>query len=506
MKEYDLVVIGTGVGLTVINQGLNQGWKCALIENNKIGGTCLLRGCIPSKMLVYPADVIRMAEHAKKVGIHLKLEKIDWKLIGKRMWEQINEGLEIDKGLSSVHTLDLYKGVGEFTGEYTMKVNKNDGSGDTEEFKGKRFVLASGGRPMVLPIEGIEETGYITSKSFFEDKFPEKPWKSLIIIGGSIVAVEFAHMFSAFGTKITIVKRSDRLVKTEEPEISKFLAKQFSKTMDLKLGYKPISAHKEKNMKVLTVEEISTGKKIELKAEEIMIAAGRKSNTDLLKVEKTGVDVDDKGWVRTNLYLETSKENIWAIGDANGKFQFRHKANHDAQICIRNVFGPPEKKKTVDYTAVPWAIFTHPQIAHVGMTEQQAIDAGHEIYVAINNYSSVAKGGAMGYEKGDDDDGFTKLIIDKSYQILGAHVVGPHAALLVQPFVYLMNAGFTCEPPDMKTTEHVDKIFKACPEGGTFMPLYNSMVIHPSLNEVTGWALGNMRPVNIKEQEHHHSH
>ena len=189
MKEYDLVVIGTGVGLTVLNQGLNHGWKCALVENNNIGGTCLLRGCIPSKMLVYPADVIRMAEHAKKIGIHLKLEKIDWKLIGKRMWEQINEGLQIDEGLSSIPALDVYKGVGEFTGEYSMKVNMNDGSGYSEEFKGKRFVLASGGRPMVLPIEGLEETGYITSKSFFEDKFPEQPWKSLIIIGGSIVAV-----------------------------------------------------------------------------------------------------------------------------------------------------------------------------------------------------------------------------------------------------------------------------------------------------------------------------
>ena len=506
LKEYDLVVIGSGVGLSILNQGFSMGLKIALVENNKFGGTCLTRGCIPSKMLVYPADVIKMAEHAKKIGINLKLEGFDWDLIGKRMWNQINESKGIEQGLSSA-PLDIYKGVGEFTGKYTMKVNMNDGSGFSKEFKGKKFVLASGGRPIVLPIQGLEEVGYITSKSFFEDKFPKNPWESLIIIGGGIVACEFAHIFSSFGTKITMVKRSNKLVKEEEPEISEFLAKQFGKYMDLKFGHKPISVRKENDMKILTLEEIATGKKVEIKAEEIFMAAGRKSNADLLKVKNTGIEVNPKGWIKTNEFLETNIENIWAIGDANGQYQFRHKANRDAEICLQNMFGSPENRIPVDYTAVPWAIFTYPQIAHVGMTEKQAIDAGHEIYVAINHYSGVAKGIAMGFETGADDDGFFKMVVDKSYKILGASAIGPNAAILIQPFVFMMNSGYECTPQNYpkEMANTLPKNLKACPNAGSFMPLYKSMIIHPSLNEVTGWSLGKLRPVNIKQQQHGHN-
>jgi dihydrolipoamide dehydrogenase len=170
---------------------------------------------------------------------------------------------------------------------------------------------------------------------------------------------------------------------------------------------------------------------------------------------------------------------------------------------VNNIFGPEEQKRSVDYSAVPWAIFTHPQIGHVGMTQEEAIESGHEIYVAMKNYSTVAKGFAMGFENEDDDNGFFKLIVDKSYKILGAHVVGPHAAVLVQPFVYLMNSGFTCEVPDTQDELNIPKLERACPEAGSFMPIYKSMVIHPSLNEVTGWAIGNLKPINIK-MEHHH--
>ncbi|MFX1352864.1 MAG: hypothetical protein ACFFGP_02765, partial [Promethearchaeota archaeon] len=152
----------------------------------------------------------------------------------------------------------------------------------------------------------------------------------------------------------------------------------------------------------------------------------------------------------------------------------------------------------------PWAIYSYLQIGHVGMTEAEAIEKGHEIFISLKNYSSVAKGFAMGFDQNDSDDGFVKLIVDKYYRILGAHVVGPHAAILVQPFVYLMNAGFTCPSPEFSEKSDIPKLARACPEGGSFMPIYKSMVIHPSLNEVTGWAIGSLRPVNIKMEHHHH--
>ena len=506
METYDLVVIGSGAGLNVLNVGLQVGMKCALIEDTKLGATCLTRGCIPSKVLVHPADLIREAQHAYKVGIQFNVEKIDWELISKRMWSQINESKEIEDGLSQVENLTLYKGIGEFIGDYEMEVKSVNGRENLGCFKGERFVIASGARSFIPPIDGLEDVGYITNRSFFGDKFPKQPWKSLIIIGGGVIAAEFAHIFSALGTEVTIIEMLPRLITTEEPEISRFIEQNFKKFMTVYTNHKAIKAREKKKLKTIIAQNMDNGEEIEVSAEEILIATGRRSNADLLKVEKTGVETDEKGWIKTNQYLETSKKNIWCIGDANGLYQFRHKANYEAEICVNNIYGPEEQKRFVDYSAVPWAIFTYPQVGHVGMTQAEAIEKGYEIYVAIKNYSTVAKGFAMGFENNDEDNGFFKLIVDKSYKILGAHIVGPHAAILVQPFVYLMNSGFTCSLPESHGERNIPKLERVCPEAGSFMPIYNSMVIHPSLNEVTGWAIGNLRPINIKMEHHEHHH
>lgn len=506
METYELVVIGSGVGLNVLNTGLQLGWNCALIEDTKMGGTCLTRGCIPSKVLVHPADLIRESQHARKVGITFNIENIDWDLIAKRMWSQIDESKMIDQGLSTVTNLTVYKGIGEFVGEYEMKVKDTKNGKELGHFKADRFVIASGARSFIPPIQGIEDMDFITNENFFGDSFPKKPWNSLIIIGGGVIAAEFAHIFSAMGTEVTIVEMLPRLVVTEEPEISELLEKSFSKHMKVLLKEKAVKIYRKKKQKAISIKNMETGKEKEIVAEEIFIAAGRRSNADLLKVENTGVETEERGWIKTNQYLETNKKNIWCIGDANGLYQFRHKANYEAEICTNNIFGPKDQKRSVEYFAVPWAIFTYPQIGHVGMTQTEAIEKGYEIYVALKNYSTVAKGFAMGFEAGQEDDGFVKLIVDKSYKILGAHVIGPHAALLVQPFVYLMNSGFTCSLPEYKDAKDLTKVERACPEAGSFMPIYHSMVIHPSLNEVTGWAIGNLKPVNIKMEHHEHHH
>jgi len=503
MESYDFVVIGSGAGLNILNTGLQMGLKCALLEDTKIGGTCLTRGCIPSKILVHPADLIREAQHASKVGVHFKVEKIDWDLISKRMWSQIDESKSMEKGLSSVPDLKLYRGVGEFIGEYEMVVKTGNGKSELGRFKGEKFVIASGARSFIPPIKGIEDVDYVTNENFFGEKYPEKPWKSLAIIGGGVIAAEFAHVFSALGTEVTIIEMLPRLVTTEEPEISEFLEKNFRKHMNVLVNHEAIEVKKKKKEKIIIVNDVKTEKTKEVRAEEIFVAAGRKSNADILKVEKTGVEFDNKGWIKTNEFLETTKKNIWCIGDANGLYQFRHKANYEAEICVNNIFG--QQKRAADYSSVPWAIFTYPQIGHVGMTEAEAIEKGHEILVAKKNYSSVAKGFAMGFTQDAEDDGFVKLIVNKYYKILGAHVVGPNAAVLVQPFVYLMNAGFTCSIPEKSEGEGIiPRESRACPEAGSFMPIYESMVIHPSLNEVTGWAIGNLRPVNVKHDHHEH--
>ncbi|MBD3195318.1 MAG: dihydrolipoamide dehydrogenase [Candidatus Lokiarchaeota archaeon] len=504
MKEYDFVVIGSGVGLSVLNTALNQELDCALIENDKVGGTCLTRGCIPSKVLVYPADVIREAQHAKKVGLDINIKDIDWNHISKRMWSQINEGKQIAKSLSQVDNLDLYRGKGEFSAEYEMSVFSEDNN-NIRDLKAKRFLIASGSRSLIPPIKGLDKAEYVTSETFFGEKFPKKPWESLIIIGGGIIAAEFAHIFSALGTKVSIIEMLPRLVSTEEPEVSEILENNFREYMDVYLNKKAVEVNRKKGKKIVVIEDTETKNKEEIKAEEILVAAGRRSNADLLKVENTGVDTDEKGWIITNEYLETSKERIWCIGDANGKYQFRHKGNYESELVTYNIFGPEDQKRRADYSSTPWAIFTYPQIGHVGMTQQEAIDKGHKIFIAKNKYSSVAKGFAMGIHEGEKADGLVKLVVDQSYSILGASVIGPSAAILIQPFAYLMNSGYQCQVPEEAPPDVIPKSERACPEAGSFMPIYNSMIIHPSLNEVTAWSLGNLQPVNI-EQKHHHQH
>ncbi|TFH30397.1 MAG: dihydrolipoyl dehydrogenase [Promethearchaeota archaeon] len=499
MEEFDLVVVGSGVGLTVVSQALNHGWKVALVEDSKFGGTCLTRGCIPSKVLVYPADVIREAEHASAIGISFSPIDIDWNKITQRMWSQIDESKQIEQSLSTAPSLKVFKGIGEFTGTYEMQVKLNATGKFSNKITGKRFVLASGGRSFVPPISGLTEVGYITTETFFGSKFPKKPWKSLTIIGGGVIAAEFAHIFSAMGTKVTIVEMLPRLVPTEEPEISQILKSAFEKHLTVYTHSKAVSVRKKDGLKVLTVENLDTHTTLDVTAEEILVAAGRQSNADWLQTEKAGIAMNNSNWINTNEFLETNVPNIWAIGDANGKFQFRHKANHDAEILTRNLFGQGEKSP-VDYSAVPWAIFTYPQIAHVGLTEQEAISQGYRIYTATKTYSSVAKGFAMGLT---EKDGLFKLVVNEDYRILGAHAIGPQAATLIQQIVYLMNAGFSCSQQDGFDIAQSDvKAAMACPEAGSFMPIYRSMVIHPSLNEVAGWALGNLRPVNISPHNH----
>ncbi len=409
----------------------------------------------------------------------------------------------MEKSLSNVPGLTFYKGVGEFIEEYKMRVQLADKS---VTFEGEKFVIASGARSFIPPIKGLEEVGYITNESFFGPKFPKKPWKSLAIIGGGIIAAEFAHLFSALGTKVTIIEMLPRLCTTEEPEISRFLETNFRRYMTVLLNKKAIGAEKKKGLKVITIEDTQSGKQSTVEAEEVLVATGRRANSDLLKVENTGVETDKRGWIKTNEFLETSKENIWCIGDANGRFQFRHTANYEGEICAHNLFADKNNRRAVDYSAVPWAIFTYPQVGHVGMTEAEAIEKGYRIYVAKQHYSATAKGFAMGFSPGAEDDGFVKLIIDESRKLLGAHVVGPHAAILVQPFVYLMNAGFVCSVTMPGEETPIPRMSRSCPEAGSFMPIYRSQIIHPSLNEVTGWAIGSLRPVNIEHEEYNPTH
>ncbi len=468
---------------------MEAGANCAIVEQAKFGGTCLNKGCIPTKMLAYPADLLREIEHAKKTGISVSSASVDWETLSGRMWKQIGVNRFVESHLQKAENVTVFKGTGTFTSPSTMTVTMPDGT--VEEFEAERFVIAAGARSLVPPIRGIEEAGYVVSESFFGDKFPKTPWKSLVLIGGGPIGVEFAHIFSALGTKVTLVQLTDRLLMPEEESVSEFVKQQFERNgIRVLTSAMAISAEKKGDLKIVTVRDMATKQEFAVEGEEIFLAAGVRTNGDSLGLDKANVETDAKGWIVTNEYLETSQKNIWALGDINGKFQFRHKANFEAEVLAHNLFQSGEKKK-VCYQTVPWAIFTNPQVAHVGMTEREAKAAGLKHHTAINHYSDVVGGRKMGFVDGDADDGFVKIIVDDEKKLLGVHIVGPHAAILVQPFVYLMNAGFKCRQNVEQKDKHagIAELRMMCPSLGTYEPIANSMVIHPSLNELTAWAL-----------------
>ena len=426
MKNYDVIVIGSGCGALISDEAASKGFKVAMIDKGPlIGGTCLNWGCIPSKMLIYVADRIVEIEEAKKLGVDAEVKNIDFHAVMERMRKSRQESqVHIREGIKEPKNLDFYEGECHFVSDYTLDVNGN-------KLQGENIFIASGSRPFTPPIKGLENIDYLTNESALELK--DRP-DSLIIIGGGYIAVEYGHFFAAMGTRVTILEMADRLVLSEEPEISEVLKSELSKRMGVHTNARAEEVKANRSgVSVVTVDKKS-GEKREFIAQKIMMAVGRRSNADLLKVENTGVDPDNRGFIKVNDYMETSKKNIYAVGDANGQQMFTHMANREAAIVVQNVFYGTKIK--IDYTAVPHAVYSHPQIASVGLREEEARE-NHEIIVGRTKYFDVAKGEAM-LEK----EGCAKVVVEKGTdKILGFHIIGPYAPELIQEVVNAMTSG-----------------------------------------------------------------
>ncbi len=444
MKNYDVIVVGSGSGMLIVDEATDHGLKVALVDKGPFGGTCLNTGCIPSKMLIYPADRIVEIQEAKKLGIGAETISVDFGFIMQRMRKSIYESQsQMRQALSQAENLDFYEGEGHFVGDYTIEVN-----GD--KIKGEYIFLASGSRPFIPPIKGVDSVDYLTNETLLQlEELPD----SLIIIGGGYIGVEFGHFFAAMGTKVTILEMMESLVPVEEPEIYELLKEQLRRRMDVYTNTQADEVKQESGKVRVAVKDRNTGEKKDFTAQRILIAVGRRSNADLLKVENTGVEIDGRGFIKVNQYLETSKKNIFAVGDANGQQMFTHVANREALVAAQNMFHSADLK--MDYNAIPHAVYSHPQIASVGLTEAQARN-DHDISVGRVKYFDVAKGEAM-----MEEEGFTKAIVEKdSRRILGFHIIGPYAPVLIQEVVNAMTSG-----------GHVDEINEG-------------IHIHPALSEL----------------------
>jgi dihydrolipoamide dehydrogenase len=454
MKEYDVVIIGSGSGANLIEDALSHNKTAALVDKGPLGGTCLNVGCIPTKLIVFPADRVMEIKEAEKLGITVEIKKIDFAAIMERMRSTVKTSHDhIEEALKNAEDFDFYFGEARFTGDYTLEVN-----GQT--VKGKTIFIVSGARPLIPPVKGIESVEYLTNESALQLR--ERP-ESMIIIGGGYIAAEFAHFFEAVGTKVTVLQRNMRLVPDEETEISELLRKSLSRRMKVYTNTEAVEVRKNgKNITVVARER--EGKQIELTAQHLLVAAGRKSNADLLQVENTGVKTNERGYVVVDEYFETTKKNIWAFGDAIGKKMFRHSANREAELVWHNaVHG---KKSRINYLTVPHAVFSWPEIASVGLTEEHAVKmmGKQEILVGKALYTDVARGEAM-----METEGFTKAVVHrKSGKILGYHIIGPQASILIQEVVNAMAAD------------------------GNLWAVAKGMHIHPALSEVVLKAFGKL--------------
>ncbi|HVO68209.1 MAG TPA: dihydrolipoyl dehydrogenase [Syntrophales bacterium] len=452
MKEYDVIVIGAGVGLSIAFKAQANKMKVALIDKGNMGGTCVNVGCIPSKMLIYNADRIADIKEAGKFGIEAEVKQVNFPAIMDRMKATIEESRTWMKNeVESSEGMDFYNDEARFVDDYTLKVGK-------QTIKGQKIFIASGARPLIPLIKGLEKISYLTNENVINLR--ERP-ESMIIIGGGYVGVEYAHFFAALGTKVTVVQRQSRLLPNEEPEISEYLRKELSKRMDILTNWETVEVWEKGRLYTVILKNVETGYEKVLNGTSVLVAAGRVSNADLLDVHKTEVETNEAKYIKVDNTLLTNKSNIWALGDAIGHQMFTHAGDMEQRIAWHNA--TYRKKISFNFGVVPHAVFTRPQIAAVGLTEEEA-SKSYKILVGRATYSDVVMGDAM-MEK----ESFAKAIVEKKTEkILGFHIIGPEAAILIQ------------------------EVANAMARGGDVKSITDNMHIFPALSEIIPETLNNL--------------
>jgi mycothione reductase len=444
-EQYDLIIIGSGSGNS-IPEFLDD-WKIALVERDVFGGTCLNRGCIPSKMFVLPADVALAAETSAKLGIDTQFNGADWALIRDRIFGRIDPISSGGREYRATGTpnVTLIEGTARFVGDKTFDV-------DGRTIAAPHVLIAAGSRPTIPPIPGLVETGFHTSDSIMRlDEIP----KRLGIIGGGFIAAEMGHVFSALGSEVTLFARSNGLLRRFDAEIAQRFTELFGTRVDLRLGAAPTAVHR-----VGDGIEISCADGTVV-VDELLVATGRQPNSDLVDAEAGGLALGTHGTIKVDDTMATNVDGVWSIGDIANTHQLKHLANAEANVAFWNIAHPGDVHHQ-SYKAVPSAVFSSPQIATVGLTEAEATEQGLPFVIGVREYAGTAYGWAL-----VDTTSFAKVLVNsETGLIIGGHIIGQQAASLIQPLVQAMEF-------DQPASEVARGVF----------------YIHPALTEVVENAL-----------------
>ena len=432
VEEYDLVIIGTGSGNSLIGPEMD-GWRIAIVERGVFGGTCLNHGCIPTKMLVYPADVIAAAEESRRLGLVPSGIAVDWPVVRDRIFGRIDPIAAggRDYRISLPH-VDVYEGSARFVGTRTIEVLGR-------QITGRQVVIAAGARPFVPDIPGLGDVPFHTSDTIMRvDALPRR----LVVLGGGYIAAEFAHVFHSFGVDVVVVNRSGRLLMGEDDDVSRRFTDVVSKKWRLLLGADVLRVRSAEGGVALDVSV--DGEQQVVEGDALLVAAGRVPNGDELCANDGGIEVDERGAVVVDRHGRTSCPGVWALGDVNGRHQLKHMANGEAKV-VRHNLSHPHDLRSLDERAAPHGVFSHPQVAAVGLTEREAVErrarTGDPFVAITHDYAGAAYGWAM-----EDTTSFCKLVGDpRTRTLLGAHVIGPQASMLLQLLVQGMHLGTTVD-------------------------------------------------------------
>ncbi|MEM1279447.1 MAG: NAD(P)/FAD-dependent oxidoreductase [Cyanobacteria bacterium P01_H01_bin.152] len=419
--DYDLVVIGGGsAGLVAASAGAQLNAKVALIEKEpRLGGDCLHYGCVPSKSLIHAGRIAHDVKNAAIYGIEASIHDIRIReALGHvhRVIDTIQEHDSTER-FESLGVEVIY-GEGQFRDRETFEVNGR-------LLKARAFLIATGGRPSMPPISGIQEAGYLTNINVFD--IQERP-DSLAVIGAGPIGCELGQAFSRLGSQVTMIASRDQLMPKEEPEAARVVQDLMAAE-----GIRILTNTRAKEVLVEHGKKVivtNTGDRIAV--DEILVAAGRVPNVEALNLQAAGVDVGKAG-VIVNAKLQTTNPKIYAAGDVIGGYQFTHVAGYEGAVAMQNALIFPTKK--ADYRVIPWATFTEPELARVGLTEEQARKRyGDDVMILRHNFDHVDRALAEGA-----GIGFAKFITRKNGEILGAHIVGPAAGELIHEAVIAMS-------------------------------------------------------------------
>ncbi|MCX5215234.1 mycothione reductase [Kitasatospora sp. NBC_00240] len=425
MRHHDLVVLGAGSGNAVIDERF-AGLDVAVVNEGPFGGTCLNRGCIPSKMLAHTAEVADTVREAGRFDVDATLDGVRWTAVRDRVFGRLDqEAADGERARRRSGHVTVHRGRARFTGERTLVV---EGDGGEVRFSAGQVVVAVGSRPVVPPPVRDSGLPYETSDTVM--RLPAPP-RHLAVLGGGYIAAELAQVFHSAGSRITVVEKEETLLSAQDEAVSAAYTRIARSRFDVRTGVALNRLEGEPGRLRLLLDDGSV-----VEADTLLVAVGRTPNSDTLDADRAGIALHDDGRIVVDSRQRTTAPGVFALGDVCTPVPLKHVANREAQVVAHNLLHPGDLTAT-SYEAVPAAVFTRPQIAQVGRTERECRDEGLSYRTATRRYADVAYGWAL-----EDTTGFCKVIADPgTRRLLGAHILGPQASTLIQPLVLAMSLG-----------------------------------------------------------------